>query len=111
MASGTTPGPTQPQPRALYTGLEFSVSAQRNANGTVALSYPTVRHVVPGSPADSAGVGVGDVIVEINGQDPRAQAVALRAAAPNTYRLRRGDEEREVVITTIAPPAARRPGG
>lgn len=96
-------------PPALYTGIELSVSAQREANGSVRLSHPTVRNVIPGSPADSAGVAVGDVIVEINGRDTRTERSSLRPAAPNTFRLRRGDEEFEVVITTMPRPTARQP--
>lgn len=98
-----------PQPRlALYTGIQIAGTAQMNPDGTVTpTSYLTVRNVAPGSPADSAGVEVGDIIIEINGQDTRTpSAVALRPGAPNTYRLRRGEMEFEVVITTRTRPGA-----
>jgi hypothetical protein len=57
-----------------------------------------------GSLAEKAGVKVGDVVVSINGQQPKSMkdAVSICRKLPlggkATIRLRRGDDEQEVVI-------------
>ena len=35
------------------------------------MSLPTVTHVAPGSPAESAGLQAGDEVLRLNGQVPR----------------------------------------
>jgi predicted metalloprotease with PDZ domain len=62
-----------------------------------------------GSPADSAGVHEGDVVIRINGRDAEDAfddlPEELKAGDRVRLRLRRGDDERDVEIV-----AARRPG-
>jgi C-terminal processing protease CtpA/Prc len=68
-----------------------------------------VINVRRGSPADSAGVREGDVVIRINGRDAEDAyddiPEELKAGDRVRLRLRRGDDERDVEIV-----AARRPG-
>ena len=68
----------------------------------------TVTHVVPGSPADHAGLTAGDVISEINGRDIRSGkkgladvifAVSSSASAPITVTVSRAESPQEVSFT------------
>lgn len=62
-----------------------------------------------GSPAEAAGVREGDVVVRINGREPRDASDAvpdeLKAGDTVRMRLRRGDDERDVEIVAVRRPA------
>jgi C-terminal processing protease CtpA/Prc len=95
-----------------YTGALISLTLMGlSADTTVPplMSYPEVRLVIKHSPADSAGIAVGDVIVEINGQDPRHQRpipiVVPTLGEKYVLRVRRGEAEREVTLVAVPRPA------
>jgi C-terminal processing protease CtpA/Prc len=67
---------------------------------------PVITGVAAGSPAEAAGLRVGDQIVLIDDCDTRESCVNWRRLAPGQrYRLRvrTGAEERDVVIVPAAP--------
>lgn len=64
-----------------------------------------VRGVLPGGPADRAGVRLGDVLVEIEGRPVSDPATVLNLVAalapgqPAKMKLRRRDKELEATVT------------
>src|SRR3989339_1874753 len=63
-----------------------------------------ILQVLPGSPAEQAGVQMGDVIASIDGQTFTSEAgvqdyVAGKAGETLTYDIRRGSEEMKIPIT------------
>lgn len=73
--------------------------------GAVTEDYPVVDAVRPGSPAHTAGLAPGDVLLEIDGRDTREDgALRVQPGRRYTYRIRRGQEEREVTLLTIPRP-------
>lgn len=86
-----------------YTGVEFGFAASVGADGALTQSHPVVRAVSAESPGQRAGIRPGDVIVEVNGTDSRAErALWLEPGVRYTLRVRTGDQEREVVIVPLA---------
>jgi S1-C subfamily serine protease len=67
--------------------------------------YPKVDNVRPGSPAERAGLRVGDVILSSNGVDGREYPLIRddRVGAEYTFRIRRGSEERDVRLVLARP--------
>jgi regulator of sigma E protease len=66
--------------------------------------YPRVQAVVPGDPADRAGVKPGDEIVSVNGErmvflQQASQALRRTAGKPIDLRLRRSGEDVRLEIT------------
>jgi putative serine protease PepD len=67
-----------------------------------------VASVIAGSPAEQAGIQVGDVVVAVDGEelaDLRAYGSALRSRAPGdviAVRVRRGDETLDLEATLVA---------
>ena len=93
----STPGP-RPRPRL---GLLLKVQAA----GLV------VKRVIPGSPAQKAGVKPGDVLVAVDGKkltSPKGIHDAIKAGPfqPHRYRLLRQGRELELLITLPRPKAA-----
>ncbi len=71
---------------------------------------PDIEAMAPGSPADTAGVQVGDRISRINGQDisTRAElfdAVAKSKGQPLTLEIKRGEQIKTLTVTPAAAPA------
>lgn len=99
-----------------YTGIGVGFQAQgrftKKAFVPDAPPTPIVIAVAEGSPAAQAGLAVGDVVLEVNGQNGDEANSALRkpeAGVKYVVRVRRGDTEREVtVVATSAPPSAGR---
>jgi len=65
------------------------------------IEYPSVVRIDKASPADRAGVLIGDVIVAINGADMLndARNANIIADAENQIRIRRGN--RSVTVTLV----------
>jgi S1-C subfamily serine protease len=67
----------------------------------------TVKRVLPGSPAETAGLRAGDVLVAVNGarfaaDDKQAVKAAYKSFAPGgtaTYSVLRGGQEQTVSVT------------
>jgi len=70
---------------------------------------PTIVRVVPGSPADLAGLAPGDVIVSVEGAPAGSADDVIQRVQPNAGRpielvYRRGDERRTAVVTPRPDP-------
>ncbi len=88
-----------------YTGFNIRFAFAMSGGQETASAPPVVDSVVPGSPAQKAGIAPGDVILEIDGRDARAQgALRVTPGVRYTYRIRRGSEEREVVLVAGTHP-------
>lgn len=87
--------------------LEAAVSRQVDSTGIrFRTGYPVIVRVRPGSPADSAGLMVGDTLIAYNGVDITRNRVRLAPPAGTQVivRYRRGGVEREVVLTSMPVP-------
>jgi S1-C subfamily serine protease len=106
---------SRPSARALtgrkrgYTGFDFNVTATMGPDHRVTPSYPVVRTVQPGSPAEKSGLAPEDVILEVNGKDVAREPGALFAEPGVKYlfRIRRGGEEREIILVPLPRPPDR----
>ncbi|HEX8242284.1 MAG TPA: PDZ domain-containing protein [Longimicrobium sp.] len=93
------------QPRG-YTGFSIRFSMTATAGRVIDEQPPVIGSVDAGSPAQRAGLAPGDIILEVNGRDAREDgAMRVRPGVRYTYRIRRGDQEREVVLVPVARPA------
>lgn len=115
-AAGATPAAAMTmKPAALsaepgYTGFDIRMSMSLGPGGGASSGYPVIAAVLPGTPAQRAGLAAGDQILEINGRDAREQgALRVQAGVRYTYRIRRGQEEREVSLVAVPRPARPRP--
>lgn len=95
------------QPRG-YTGFSIRFSMRMAPGREASEQPPVIAAVQPGSPAHTAGLAPGDVILEVDGRDTReAGALLVRPGVRYVYRIRRGTEEREVVLVAAALPGTR----
>jgi S1-C subfamily serine protease len=89
------PTPQQQPPTRQGMGLVVrDLSPQQSSQMSLsAKPLPVVTQVAPGSPADRAGLRVGDVIMEANGaSDPSSAQVAdLARSGSLLLRLKRGE--------------------
>jgi S1-C subfamily serine protease len=90
-------------------GFSYTGSPVISESGEVRFAdFPVVNGVIDGSAPARAGIRVGDVIVEVNGQDGR-KAGLFRDRRPGTrytLRVRRGSAQEEIAWTMEAPAAA-----
>lgn len=83
-----------------YSGLpDFSQSPPRWAD------YPVVRHVYETSPAQAAGLEVGDVVLKVNGRDGCETEAYLRYPIGSrvTLLVQRGREQKEISFVLTEP--------
>ncbi len=68
--------------------------------------FAEVRMVMPGSPAEAAGLRAGDTLIRVDGKPVTNDAMmtALSGTAPVVLGVRRGDKELELVVFGDAPP-------
>ena len=103
--------------RAGYTPADAGMFEERWGKGMAgelgvhSASRPTVVTLVEGSPADEAGLEVGDVVLAVNGQDIEGsfwlgswrerweKAAPAGAEGAYTLRVRRGAGEHDVTVT------------
>jgi membrane-associated protease RseP (regulator of RpoE activity) len=94
-------------PGRAYLGLTYQpvTPALAQAEDLPVAEGAAVRAVTPGSPAEAAGVQVGDVITQVNGEPVDAEhdlAARVQALAPGdqvTLSVRRGDQTVELTAT------------
>jgi hypothetical protein len=89
-----------------FTGIE------RAADGTLhTVSYPSVAGLVKGGSGERAGLMVGDTLRTVNGRDARVAPIFPNRVPGARYvlRIRRGGEDREVVLVLPAAPAPATP--
>lgn len=68
-------------------------------------TFPLVSCVIVGSPAERAGLRPGDIIVAVNGRDPRLRGsfAERQVGARWVVRIQRAGEERDVSFVIAAP--------
>lgn len=113
VASAQTARDSTSMPDA-YIGIGVQASVKFNLHDPrekPVSSYLRAGLVIPGSPADSAGVEAGDTIVEINGEDTRTYSPAHPIPIVNVdigqvfvMRIRRNGVDREIVVTAVPRP-------
>ena len=115
LAAATTAVPAAAQQdiyvvRAAPAWLGVSYETRWVLDGRRCAPQIIVQAVVPGSPAERAGLQVGDAITAVNGEPAspgRLQAIADRLAAGDSVRLRlrrEGDEREVTAIADRRPP-------
>lgn len=107
------PDPSKPRDGyGLRVEAFFTSTLDANGKGGSmrATDYPRVRAIDPGTPADSARILPGDVLLSANGVDLMEHSHRWDDAAGTvlTLRIRRGTTTREVKLTSVrlySPPA------
>ncbi len=82
-----------------------SENSLRTRRGAVSHAYPILHRIVPGSPADSAGIRDGDVLRAINGFDLATQHDSARVHGPGVatrFRIARGDSTFERTLVGLS---------
>ncbi len=72
--------------------------------GVLPVMHPQIRNVMPGEPADRAGIQRGDVIVAIDGEPVRpdnalVERINASANRPLTLTVQRGGREQDIEVT------------
>lgn len=110
IASAQTSGSTPISQPSAYLGIGVQGSGTFGPMGEIIPNYPQVGLVIKRSPADTAGLEIGDMIIEINGKDPRDKRnhpypiLDPEIGATFVVRIRRGDTEREVTLVAAPRP-------
>ncbi|HEX6750406.1 MAG TPA: PDZ domain-containing protein [Longimicrobium sp.] len=98
-------------PSAGYHGIRYGARISIGPNGAIGwATNPVVEAVYCGSPADSAGVHQGDVLLTVNGHDAREAGILAATRPGMTFRLRVRRDARELEFTVVSiprPPEAR----
>jgi len=80
---------------------------------------PNIEAMVPGSPADTAGIQIGDRVSRVNGQDISTRTELFDAVAKSkgqalTLEIKRGEQTKTLTVTPTIPPgpqaSAQEPG-
>lgn len=86
-----------------YTGLTFSTSIVMTADHKPQAGYSAIAQIDSGSPAQKAGLTVGDLILNVNGIDGRdARALTFYEGRRYLIRVRHQNEERERMLVPTA---------
>lgn len=106
----------------LFAWLLISLGFMFGLPAPLGLSLPTenaqmtITVVIPGSPAEEAGLRSGDVITELSRGEEKADLNPVEAAGfisastePVTFDIKRGDSLEEVVVTPVEGIVADRP--
>ncbi len=99
-----------PNPSRGYTGISFGGTRTLGQDGHYRWAdYPTIRKVAVGSPAEMAGLAVGDSILSVNGADARIGKILYVKKVGDTFliRIRRGDGLHEYTIVSVANPGVK----
>jgi S1-C subfamily serine protease len=68
--------------RPVSFGYDLEFRVRTDSGRIVDRSYPTVRNLIPGSAADTAGIRAGDVLIAIDGFDLRDRNDSARVKGP-----------------------------
>jgi S1-C subfamily serine protease len=94
-------------------GLSFSGGIRRNDPGKPAdwlfLELPSIKSIQPGSPADEAGLRVGDVLLEIDGEELDSEGGGSRFSRMEPGQVIEWKVRRDGKTLTVKTTAARRP--
>jgi S1-C subfamily serine protease len=88
--------------------LEFRVRV--DSGRVLDRSYPTVRRVIRGSVADSAGIRDGDVLIAVNGFDVSSRSDSARMKGPGVatrLTFSRGDSSFQRTLVGVSSPPCR----
>jgi S1-C subfamily serine protease len=97
-----------------FLGADIRNIEQKSEEGGVlhVVYVPTIRTVVPGAPAEHAGMVAGDAIVRFDGKSLRcidtikSILISHRPGDVVTIEVRRGNDTKTLSVTLGAPPAA-----
>jgi regulator of sigma E protease len=100
--------------RVVRDGSEITLAARPTAQGRFQMGdlgilpdvHPLVAAVVPGSPAERAGIAAGDVILALNGERmvfsaEVSAAITNSLGKPVEIKVRRGDGEHTFTVTPV----------
>lgn len=96
-------------PQRGFLGISYRGTPSMSPTGEPRWAdFPVVTRIDDGSPAQVAGIQVGDVVVEVNGVDGRVPRLLYAEAigAKFVIRLRRGDEYLVRDIVSVAVPVS-----
>lgn len=94
--------------KPFWVGYSFRSRSSGSASKPGQSGYTVITDVVPGSPAERAGLKVGDEILSINGYDRATRPDSARYFGPGKpvpLRVRRGESIVNLIITPEVPPA------
>lgn len=90
--------------KPFFTGYSFRVSSSNRSGGS---GYPVITEVAPGSPAEQAGLKVGDELLSIAGFDWISRPDSARYWGPGVavpIRVRRGKDVLQLRLTPMPRP-------
>src|SRR5688500_17188096 len=88
-----------------WVGIVFTTGiGQTNSSGALVFNdYPVIESIDPGSPAESAGLSAGDILISLNSQDFRKNPIPMASLIfPGnkvTFRYRRDDVTKTSTLT------------
>lgn len=99
-AAAQTRAPQDAAAPAGHAGIAWAGTPSIRGSEVRWADYPMIRHVYTGSPAERAGLRVGDLILRINDVDGTDPAAYAARSAGDEWRMvvQRGAREIEVVV-------------